>query len=183
MGGKICVIFGDGVEEVELVTPVDIFARSGLDTRLFSTNNSPVASGAHGLRFMADGTIDQLDCGAFDCLLIPGGPGSFTLKDDNRVLDGVEAFERSGKLVCAICAAPLILHNAGILGGKKFCCHPCAYDVLKDADRGARVVVDANLITAKGPGVAAEFALAIVTRLCGQEVASRTAKDMFFQIS
>ncbi|MDR1595782.1 MAG: DJ-1/PfpI family protein [Puniceicoccales bacterium] len=178
MNGEICVVFGDGVEEMELVTPVDIFARSGMWSRLFSAKNSPHVTGAHGIKFIADGVVEKLDCSIYDCLVIPGGPGSFVLKDNRLVLETVKKFSKSGKVVCAICAAPIVLHSAGILEGKKFCSHQCVHDVLKNADKTDKVVVDGNLITANGPGAATEFALAIVTRLCGKRVASHVAEDM-----
>jgi 4-methyl-5(b-hydroxyethyl)-thiazole monophosphate biosynthesis len=180
MSKKVCAVFGDGTEEIEIVTPVDILVRCGVEVSLISAKNSTTISGAHGIKFVADKTIDQLDDSIFDCLLLPGGPGTFTLKDNSSVLDAVRAFANGGKLVCAICAAPIILHNAGVLNGKKFCSHPCVHSVLTDADRNARVVVDGNVITSKGPGVAAEFAFAIASELCGAAIASGTRGEMFF---
>jgi 4-methyl-5(b-hydroxyethyl)-thiazole monophosphate biosynthesis len=180
MSKKICVLFGDEVEEIELVVPVDIFRRCGLDVILVSSKKSPDVSAAHEMKLTADKTIDKLKLDDFDCLLLPGGPGSFMLKDDPNVINLVKFFHEKNKLICAICAAPIILHKAGVLQNKKYCCHPCAHDVLKDADRDARVVVDENLITAKGPGVAIEFALLIVEHLCGASVASHIKEEMFF---
>ncbi|MDR2737784.1 MAG: DJ-1/PfpI family protein [Puniceicoccales bacterium] len=180
MGKRICVLFGDGVEEMEIVVPVDILRRGGLVATLVSASGGLQVDTAHGVRLGAESTVDGVSPDSFDALMVPGGPGSFTLKDDARVLEIVRDFHCADKLLCAICAAPLILHNAGALIGKKFCSHPCAYGVLKDADRDARIVVDSNLITAKGPGVAADFAFTILGTMCGEAVASKLREEMFF---
>ncbi|MDR1528036.1 MAG: DJ-1/PfpI family protein [Puniceicoccales bacterium] len=180
MGKKICCLFGNGVEEIELITPVDILLRCGLDVSLVSANDDVRVSGAHNIKLVADTTIDKIVVSNFDGLILPGGPGSFSLKDDVAVLNLVRSFHGAGKLVCAICAAPLILQNAGILENINYCAHPCTHDVLTNVDKNGRVVVDHHLITAKGPGVAAEFAFAIIGYLHGESMASKIKRDLFF---
>jgi 4-methyl-5(b-hydroxyethyl)-thiazole monophosphate biosynthesis len=180
MEKRICVLFGNGVEEIEIVTPVDILRRGGVTVTMVSASGGTQVTAAHGIKLIADAEIDRAKSDSFDALLLPGGPGSFALKDDAPTIGVVRSFHSAGKLICAICAAPLILHNAGVLNGKKFCSHPCAYDALKNADREARVVVDGDLITARGPGVAADFAFAILERLCGKAAASKLMEEMFF---
>jgi 4-methyl-5(b-hydroxyethyl)-thiazole monophosphate biosynthesis len=175
------MLFGDGVEEIELIVPTDIFRRCGLDVVLVSAKDSTHIRGAHEIKLIADKIMEKVKDDDFDCLVVPGGPGSFMLKDDPEVINVVKSFHEKNKLICAICAAPLILHKAEILKCKKYCSHPCARDVLKDADADARVVVDENLITANGPGSAAEFAMAIVEHLCGAQTASSMKEEMFFK--
>jgi 4-methyl-5(b-hydroxyethyl)-thiazole monophosphate biosynthesis len=177
---KICVIFSDGFEEIELIVPVDICRRCEIATTLVSAGASAKVTGAHGVKLEADCTISSVNAGEFDALLLPGGPGAFTLKDDRATLDTVAAFHSAGKLICAICAAPLILKNAGAIGGERFCAHPCTYSELDGADQTAAVVVGKNLITGKGPGAAAKFAFAIVERLLGKDVAAAMERDLFF---
>ncbi|MDR3144517.1 MAG: DJ-1/PfpI family protein [Puniceicoccales bacterium] len=180
MKKKICVIFTDGVEEIELVVPVDICRRCGIAVALVSAGASTHISGAHGIRLEADTTISAMGSDEFDALFLPGGPGSFALKDDAAVLAIVRGFHAAGKLICALCAAPLILSNAGILGGRKFCSHPCTHAELPGVDAAENVVVDGNLITGKGPGAAAQFAFAIVERLLGRSAADAIKRDLFF---
>jgi 4-methyl-5(b-hydroxyethyl)-thiazole monophosphate biosynthesis len=180
MGKKICVLFGGGVEEIEIVTPVDILRRGGVEVTLASAGDSLEVSGAHGVGLIAEVAVDGVNPASFDALLLPGGPGSFTMKDDAATLAAVRKFHSAGKLLCAICAAPLILRSADALGKRKFCCHPCAYDTLEGADRNARVVVDGNLITAKGPGAAADFAFAILEFLRDAAAAAKLRSEMFF---
>ncbi|MDR0693231.1 MAG: DJ-1/PfpI family protein [Puniceicoccales bacterium] len=180
MGKKLCCLFGNGVEEIELITPVDILLRCGVDVSLVSAHGDVRVSGAHNIKLVAHTTIDKLTVSNFDGLILPGGPGSFSLKDDVAVLNPVRSFHGAGKLICAICAAPLILQNAGVLQNVNHCAHPCTYDVLANVDKNKRVVVDHHFITAKGPGAAAEFAFAIIEHLHGESMASKIKRDLFF---
>ncbi|MDR1413728.1 MAG: DJ-1/PfpI family protein [Puniceicoccales bacterium] len=181
MSKKVYMLFGDGVEEIELAVPVDILRRCRLDVILVSAKKSLHVLGAHEMKLTADEIITNLQVDDFDCLLLPGGPGAFMLQENSSVLTLVRSFHEKNKLICAICAAPLILHRAGILDSKKYCSHPCTYDILKNADQNARTMVDGNLITAKGPGAVVEFAMLIVERLCGALTASNIKEEMLFQ--
>ena len=177
MSDKICVICSDGVEEMELIVPIDIFRRAGIVSEIISAEATPSVTSAHNVVIVADGMLADVNVDDFGVLVVPGGPSSFK-KQPLRV-ELVRQFYKKNKLICAICAAPIILHEAGVLDGKKFCCHPCVYDSLKAANRDARVVVDENLITAKGPGVAAEFALEIVRYTKGDPAANKVKEEMF----
>jgi 4-methyl-5(b-hydroxyethyl)-thiazole monophosphate biosynthesis len=180
MNKRLCVLLGDGVEEIELITPVDIFRRCGIDVVLASAKNSLQIHCAHNIELSADTTIHEISASNFDGLVLPGGPGSFSLVENVNVLNLVKSFHAVEKLICAICAAPLILQNAGILENRKYCSHPCTYSTLKDSNQNEKVVVDKNLITAKGPGTAAEFAFAIVEYLHGSSMVSKMRADLFF---
>ncbi|MDR2776790.1 MAG: DJ-1/PfpI family protein [Puniceicoccales bacterium] len=180
MGKRLCCLFGNGVEEIELITPVDILLRCGVDVSLVSAHGDVGVSGAHNIKLVADTTIDKVAVSNFDGLILPGGPSSFSLKDDATVLDLVRSFHGAGKLIGAICAAPLILQNAEVLKNVNYCAHPCTYDVLTNVDKNERVVVDHHFITAKGPGAASEFAFAIVRYLHGESMASKIKRDLFF---
>jgi 4-methyl-5(b-hydroxyethyl)-thiazole monophosphate biosynthesis len=74
-------------------------------------------------------------------------------------------------LLAAICAAPSILGHGGYLCGKHATCYPGFESELQDAILGNGVVVDGNIITASGAGVAVDFALALVRNLVSAEVA------------
>ncbi|MDR2629017.1 MAG: DJ-1/PfpI family protein [Puniceicoccales bacterium] len=180
MGKKLCCLLGNGVEEIELITPVDILLRCGIDVSLVSAHGDVRVSGAHNIKLVADTTIDKITVSNFDGLILPGGPSSFSLKDDVAVLNLVRSFHGADKLIGAICAAPLILQNAGVLKNVNYCAHPCTHDTLTNVDRNERVVVDHHFITAKGPGAAAEFAFAIVRYLHGESMASKMKRDLFF---
>ena len=176
-----CAVFTDGFEEIELIATTDVLLRAGVDIKLASAKNELEVKGAHGIKIIADTTIDKIKDEDFDVMILPGGPGSFSLKDDENILDFVRKFDFGGKLVCAICAAPIILHNAGILENKKYCSHPCVHDALPSVDKSSRVVTDENLITAIGPGASIDFALAIITKLFGQKRSDEIKKDLLYK--
>jgi 4-methyl-5(b-hydroxyethyl)-thiazole monophosphate biosynthesis len=86
----------------------------------------------------------------------------------------------SGKVVSAICAAPIALERAGILKGKKVTSYPgCLngdeYEYLTEA-----VVEDGNLITGRGAGCATEFGLKLVEKLFGRKEALALAKTVMY---
>lgn len=169
---NICVLFSDGVEEIEFITPVDILRRCQQNVVLVSSKNNLNITGAHGINLLADNIISQINHESFDALIIPGGPSAFTMKDDTNVINLVQQFYQTNKWIAAICAAPIILHNAGILNDKKYCSHPCVHEQLPSVDTESRIIVDRPIITAAGPGVATEFALEIIRQLLGEAMAN-----------
>ena len=86
-------------------------------------------------------------------------------------------FHDHGKPVAAICAAPLVLMDAGLLEGRRFTAHQSVRETLVKAVDD-RVVVDGNLITSRGAGTALDFGLALVARLAGQAAADRVAAEI-----
>ena len=87
------------------------------------------------------------------------------------------AFAERGKIVAAICAAPLILNAAGLLAGRRVAAHVCAWDEIPAARNGARVETDGNIITSRGAGTAFDFALALVEALAGKSAAAAVSAD------
>jgi len=135
----------------------------------------PRATGRSAITIGADVRLDDVPAtGAFDLLLIPGGPGVARLRDDNRAAMLAGDFHSRGKWIAAICAAPLVLHDAGLLAGRRFTAHFSAREALPDAS-DERVVVDGRLITSRGAGTALDFGLAIITALAGAEAAENVA--------
>ena len=95
----------------------------------------------------------------------------------NSFLSIAAAFSARGKIVAAICAAPLILNAAGLLAGRRVAAHVCAWDEIPAARNGARVETDGNIITSRGAGTAFDFALALVEALAGKAVAAAVSAD------
>ena len=112
---------------------------------------------------------------------MPGGmPGAANLRDDPRVQAALREMFQRGKLVAAICAAPIALARAGLLEGRRATAYPAFRDQLAGATvvDDQRVVVDGNLITSAGPGTALEFSLRLVAQLVNKETADQLAKAM-----
>ncbi len=161
---KIAVIFADGMEEIEALTPVDVLRRANVLVDTVSVKDITV-TGSHGIKVLADKTLDQVDFSEYDGIVIPGGmPGATNIADAKKVVEALKEFKQSGKLVSAICASPaVVLASNGIIGEEKATCYPAQAFVsaLGDNYTGAEVEVFANLITANGPKSAMKFAFAI----------------------
>jgi len=168
MKKRVLCLLADGVEELELVAPVDVLRRAGADVVLAAVGGDPVATGRNGLVLQADVLLAGLQTGDFDLLLIPGGAAVSFLRKDGRAAELARQFVDSGKPVAAICAGPLVLEDAGLLEGKRFTSHFSAVNELPGAQTGERVVEDGLIITSRGAGTALEFGLALVDRLFGE---------------
>lgn len=171
----LCLLI-DGFEEIETVTPVDVLRRAGAEVVIASLREK-TATGRCGIRVEADVLLDDIDFSDFDLLLIPGGPGVGDLRKDGRAAVLAKDFASAGKPVAAICAAPLVLMDAGLLAGKRFTAYPSVRPELGGGG-DERVVVDGNLITSRGAGTALDFSLALVTHLFGQATAEKVAREI-----
>jgi 4-methyl-5(b-hydroxyethyl)-thiazole monophosphate biosynthesis len=177
MSNRVLCLLVDGFEEIELVTPVDLLRRAGVEVVLAALDDVQV-TGRSGIRLTADTLLADDLPDAFDALLIPGGPGVAALRKDGRPAALAGLFHSAGKWVCAICAAPLVLKDAGILGARSFTAHASTFKELPDAAHDQRVIVDDNLITSQGAGTALDFGLAMVEALCGKEMADEVAASI-----
>ena len=160
---KVLVTLAPGFEEIETVTVVDILRRAGAQVVLAATEEGPI-EGSRGVSVLPDTLIDQVDDTDFDLVVLPGGqPGTANLQKNEKVKAIIQNMHRSGKQVAAICAAPIVLHSAGILKNTVTTSHPSVKDQLSGVDYSEeRVVVDGNIVTSRSPGTALEFALKLV---------------------
>jgi 4-methyl-5(b-hydroxyethyl)-thiazole monophosphate biosynthesis len=161
---RIGIFMADGCEEIEGLTVVDITRRAGLEIETVSINGTKQVTSSHKVTFLTDTTKEEADFASYDAIVLPGGmPGTIHLGEDETVGRIIREFAGSGKLVAAICAAPSVLGQAGLLQGKKATCHPGFEDKLTGASCSAdSVVIDGNIITSRGMGTAIPFALEIV---------------------
>ena len=176
MKKQVLCLLVDGFEEIETVTPVDLLRRAGVEVVIASLHGK-LATGRGGIRLEADVVLEDVEPGGFDLLLIPGGPGVWEMRRDGRAALLAKDFHAAGKPVAAICAAPLVLMDAGLLEGRRF----TAYHSVREELGGGldeRVVVDGDVITSRGAGTAMDFALALVARLAGQAVAEQVALEI-----
>ena len=179
---KVVILLADGFEEVEAVAIVDVLRRAEIEVTIAGLHDGPVAS-ARKVRILPDTVIDTIRTEDFDMIVLPGGqPGSDNLNDDSRVRALVGDFHTKGKLTGAICAAPYVLANAGVLGGKHATSYPTYRERLgKVVYEERSVVEDGNVITSRGPGTALCFGLAIVARLAGNEKAQQVRQAMLLE--
>ena len=111
-------------------------------------------------------------------VMLPGGlPGADNLNNCKKVQEYLKKAKEEGKLITAICAAPYVLGQAGLLKGKRATCFPGFEDKLTGAiPTGEKVTTDGNIITAKGMGAAFEFGIEIIKYFKGEEFANEIAK-------
>lgn len=176
----IYLFLAQGFEEIEALTPVDYLRRTGIDVITVGVGGKQIR-GAHGITVAADiATNDLSDNAVFDAVVLPGGmPGTLNLENDSTVMHFVNRAYYENKLLCAICAAPSILGHAGFLNGKKATCFPGFEADLTGADAtGAPVEKDGNIITARGAGVAADFAFAIIAACKDQATADSICRQI-----
>ncbi len=175
---KVLVPLAEGVEEMEAVIAIDVLRRAGFTVVTAGLQAGPLTA-SRGVRLLPDTTLDAVRALDFDALVLPGGKGVALLKQDARVLDAVRALHAAGRWMCAVCAAPLVLQEAGILVGRRVTCFPgVAAQLTATARLNERVVVDGKLITSQGAGTSLEFALAIVRAVGGDELARRVGAEM-----
>lgn len=158
-----------GFEEIEALTTVDLLRRAGIELTMVSMEDSLWVVGSHGIKVEADKMF--ADCNFTDAeeLILPGG--SRRLGEFAPLCDLLVEHNAAGKDIAAICAAPSILGDLGILEGKQATCYPGFQHYLGASHVGGLVVESQNIITAKGPGLSADFAFALIEHLKGTEVA------------
>lgn len=158
-----------GCEELEAVTLVDILRRAGVQVTTAGLQDGPVRA-SRGTVLVPDAALETALRQDFDLIALPGGmPGSEHLKNDSRIIALLQRMHAAGKYVAAICAAPMALHAAGLLEGKRATSFPGVLDRLPGSHRYSSdaIVVDGNILTSRGPGTAMDFALALVELLTG----------------
>lgn len=180
---KVAVVFADGFEEIEALSPVDVFRRAGFDCSMLGLESASV-TGSHGIQVAMDGVFDgNLD--AYDLVVLPGGmPGSTNLRDHEGLITALQARNKAGKYIAAICAAPIVLNRAGLLEGRQFTCFPGVEEQIASGEHQTDlVVVDGNIITSRGAGTALTFAYALVDLLGGdgQQLAHTMVYDRLFK--
>lgn len=173
---KVAIFIADGSEEVEAITPADILRRAQIDCDIISVMPSKTITASRGIVITADKQIDEIFFDDYDMLVLPGGiKGTENLGNTKKLTDEVVRFNGEGKGIAAICAAPTIFANLGLLEGKHSTCNPGFWDVLSskgaDLNKDAKAVICGNIITSQAMGTSVPFGLAIVEYFQGKEAA------------
>jgi len=167
---KVLVPLADGCEELEAVTIIDLLRRAGVE--VVTAGLKPgIVKASRDVQLVPDVTLDVALQDDYDMVVLPGGmPGAAHLKEDARILALLKKMAAAGKYTAAICAAPMVLAEAGVLDGKQATSYPGFLDALPGVTVSAAVVVqDGKVLTSRGPGTAMDFALALVEVLTGSE--------------
>lgn len=169
----------DGFEEVEALTPLDMLIRAGALIKTVSITDKKEVRGAHGITVTADLAVSDAR-ELPELVILPGGmPGALNLRNSSAVTDTVLRTYKNGGYIAAICAAPFILGELGLLDGKEAVCYPGFEDKLSGAALSSKkVVCDGKIITAAGMGVALEFGAAIISELYGSQAADSVLRSI-----
>lgn len=177
MSQKALVILHPGFEEIEAVAPIDLLARAGIEVTQATIGADLQVTGRNQITFVATDHFKEVKNELFDVLILPGGPGINELRNHPQLVGCIKNHHEQGRLIACICAAPLLLKDAGVLTTHMYTAHPSVIAELPEAQNSA-VVEDRNILTSRGAGTATEFALKIVERLCGSDTAQSIADSI-----
>lgn len=179
---RVLLFLAENFEEIEALTVVDVLRRAGVQCDMCSLKDEYV-KGSHGIEVKSDITLDDIDARAYEAVVLPGGPGTDNLKNNVRVLQLVKDFYMSGRLTAAICAAPVVLAEAGIVNGLNLTSYPSVKNSLNNCIYKEDVVVsDHNLLTSRGPATALPFSYALLEALGLENEAAELREGMMYNL-
>jgi len=182
---KIAVLIAEGLEEVEALAVVDLLYRAGIRADMIAVGQSLQVTSSHRIILTCDRLLAEVDLSDYDMVVLPGGiPGTPNLKATAPLVEEVTARMRQGRAVAAICAAPSILAEEGLLEGRRATANPAFMAVL--AEHGAQtseasVVVDGNLLTSRGMATAVDLGLEIVRFYLGDDAVEDLKAKVVYQ--
>lgn len=181
---SVLVPLAQGCEELEAVTIIDLLRRAGVEVVSAGLDGASVKA-SRGVVITPDTTLDEALKREFDMIVLPGGlPGANHLNEDPRIQDLIKKMAAAGRYTAAICAAPRVLANVGVLSGKRATSYPGTLDkmALPDVEyREEAVVQDGKVITSRGPGTAIEFTLTLIENLLGRAKRDEVAAGLLYR--
>lgn len=179
---NIFVFLADGFEEIEALAPIDIFRRAGIKTTSVSISDTKVVKGAHDILVVADILFQEADFSGDQLLFLPGGmPGTTHLNAHQGLKDLLTVQAHKAGKIAAICAAPSVLGELGLLQDIEVICYPGFESQLNGAIISSKeIVFSDSIFTAKAAGVAIPFALKMVELIKGEDVAKKLSASIYF---
>ena len=181
---KLYIFLADGFEEIEGLTVVDVLRRAGVEVTMVSVMGKKNIVGAHHITLEADALFEECDFSDGDMFVLPGGmPGTLHLGEHQYLAELLKKADQEKKGIAAICAAPSVLGDLGLLRSRKATCYPGFEERLTGASISTDpVVTDGHITTSRGMGTAIPFALELVTRMCGKEESDTLSKSIIYNI-
>lgn len=164
---RIAFVLGNDFEDVEFEQPHSTLLQHGLEVDVIGTDTDDV-TGKHGTEVPIDKSIDDVTASDYDALVIPGGYSPDHLRTDNRIVGFVKAFAEQDKVIAAVCHAPSLLIEAGVVGGRTMTSWPSIRTDLRNAGADVvdgEVVVDGTLITSRNPDDLPAFTSSILAAI------------------
>ncbi len=176
----VLVPLADGFEEIEALAPIDLLRRAGLQVTVASLSHHRQATGRSDISMQTDTTLTEAMNADYDLLFLPGGPGTKLLRADARIQELVLKQNAAGRWLAAICAAPTVLNDAGLLAGRRYTAHFSVAAELPEILATEKAVTDGKITTSRGAGTAVEFGLHLVSLLAGPDKAAEISKAICF---
>ena len=181
---RVLVPLAKGFEEIEAISVIDVLRRGGVEVVTASISDAKEVEGAHGVTVKADAIFADVADEGYEAIVLPGGgEGTDNLRACKPLFKRLRRQHDEGLLMCAICAAPTVLVDAGVADeGRHMTCYP---SVMMELDRpyfDAPVVADGNLITGQGPSAAILFGLVVLKTLEGENMARKIARGMITDV-
>lgn len=179
---KVLIPLAEGCEELEAVTLIDLLRRAGITVVTASLTDQHSLTASRQVRLLADTLLDEVINEDFDMILMPGGqPGTNHLDSDVRIKTLLNRHYQQGKYVAAVCAAPMVLANTGLLNDKRATAYPGVlsherWPAISICDEP--VVVDGRVLTSRGPGTAMDFALTIIETLLDKKTRDKIETEL-----
>lgn len=178
----IYVFLADGFEETEAITPIDMLRRAGKEVVTAGVGSKTV-TGSHGIPVVCDITIEEAKKDGLEMIVLPGGmPGTKNLDASDKVHEFIDLCAENNIFIGAICAAPSVIGQMGLLNGRNAVCYPGFEDRLKGAHiLDVPAVKDGNIITARGAGAALEFSYELISAAADEETAGKLAGSIVWK--
>lgn len=177
---SVLVPLADGFEEIEALAPLDLLRRAGIMVTTASLSPHGQATGRSDVVVQTDQTLIEAANGDYDMIFLPGGAGTKFLRADDRVKQCVLRQHAAGRWLAAICAAPTVLNDCGLLEGRRYTAHYSVAPELPHILAHERVVTDGHITTSRGAGTAVEFGLHLVSLLAGKSKSEEISKAICF---
>lgn len=180
---KVYEFLATGFEDIEALIPLDIMRRAGVDFKTVSITGDLYVESAHGISIKADMLIEDADMSDADLIMLPGGlPGATNLNAHNGVKKAIIEQNARGKMIGAICAAPMVLGGIGLLQGRRATCYPGFEKYLEGAEYTHELcTVDGNITTGEGPAAALPYAYTLLAALTDRQTADQVAEGMMYK--
>lgn len=176
----VAIMLAEGFEEVEALAVADVLYRAGIRADLISVTDARHVTSSHGIRVVADRMLEDTDLSTYALLFLPGGmPGTLGLKATPAIQEEVLRRADAGQLIAAICAAPSILAELGVLDGRHATANPAFVKAIVGGGAIVHenpVVVDEAVITSRGAGTSLDLGLEIVRVLLGDAAVDEVSR-------
>ena len=182
MNKRVMVLLAPGFEEIEAVSVIDILRRAKVNVQICSTTEKEYVTGAHNITVKSDVRLDFIDIynDLYDLIYLPGGvPGVNNLAENESVIELLKKYDEDGTYIGAICAAPWVLDQAGILSGHEVTSFPTYKDRISPESYLDKVFVSSgNILTGRGAGTSMEMGFRILETLGLEEESKKLREDM-----